>query len=82
MVKKVKNTVQWTYVVSDSNGEKIIGTFYKKELQKVNQTEFRVERVTKRKGDKLYVKWESYDNSLNSYINKKSTILETLIFLI
>ena len=28
VIKKVKNTVPWTYVISDLNGEKIVGTFY------------------------------------------------------
>ena len=37
MIKKVKNTVLWTYVINDLNGEEIIGTFYEKELQKTNQ---------------------------------------------
>ena len=44
------------YVINDLNGEEIIVTFYEKELQKTNQKEFRVEKVIKRKGDKLYVK--------------------------
>ena len=39
MIKKVKNTVPWTYVVNDLNGEEIIGSFYEKELQKTNQQE-------------------------------------------
>ena len=52
MIKKVKNTVPWTYVISDLNGEEILGKFYEKELQKTNQKEFRVEKVIKRKGDK------------------------------
>ena len=30
VIKKVKNTVLWAYVISDLKGEKIIGTFYKK----------------------------------------------------
>ena len=30
----VKDTVPWTYVISDLNGEKIAGSFYEKELQK------------------------------------------------
>ena len=63
-VSKIKNTVPWTYVINDLNGEEIIGTFYEKELQKTNQQEFRIEKVIKRKGDKLYVKWKGYDNSL------------------
>ena len=32
VVKKVKNTVPWTYVISDLNGEEIVGSFYEKEL--------------------------------------------------
>ena len=37
MIKKVKNTVRWTYFIKDLNGEEIVGTFYEKELQKPNQ---------------------------------------------
>ena len=48
VIKKIENTVPWTYVINDLNGEEIIGTFYEKE--------FRIEKVIKRKGDKLYVK--------------------------
>ena len=40
--------------------------FYEKELQKTNQKEFKVQKVIKRKGDKLYVKWKVCDNSFNS----------------
>ena len=54
----IKNTVPWTYVINDLNGEKITGSFYEKELQKSNQKEFRTEKVLKQKGDKLYVKWK------------------------
>ena len=61
-IKKVKNTVPWTYVIKDLNGEEITRKFYEKELQKTNQEEFRIERVLKRKGDKIYVKWKRYDN--------------------
>ena len=74
VIKKIKNTVPWTYVINDLNGEEIIGTFYEKELQKTNQEEFRIEKVIRRKGDKLYVKWKGYDNSFNSWIDKKDII--------
>ena len=66
VIKKVKNTVPWTYVINDLNGEEINGSFYEKELQKTNQKEFRIEKIIKRKGDKLYVKWKGYDNSFKS----------------
>ena len=71
VISKSKNTVQWTYIINDLNGEEIIGTIYEKELQKTNQNEFRTEKVIKKKGDKLYVTWKGYDNSFNSWINKK-----------
>ena len=74
MIKNVKNTVSWAYVISDLNGEEIVGTFDEKELQKTNQTEFRVEIVTKKNDDKLYVKWKGYDNSFNSWTSKKRKI--------
>ena len=66
VIKEIKNTVPWTYVVNDLNGEEIIGTFYEKELQKANQQKVTIEKVIKKKGNKLYVKWKGYDNSFNS----------------
>ena len=74
VVSKNKNTVPWTYVISDLNGEPITGSFYEKELQKTSQEKFRIEKVLKRKGDKLYVKWKGYDNRFNSWIDKKDLV--------
>ena len=74
VVNKIKNTVPWTYVINYLNGEEIIGTFYEKELQKTNQHEFRIEKVIKRKSDKLYVKWKGYDSSFNRWIDKKHIV--------
>ena len=77
VIKKVKNTVPWTYVINDLDGEEITGTFYEKELQKTNQEEFRIEKVIRRKRDKLYVKWKGYNNSFNSWIDKASLVQRT-----
>ena len=71
IISKIKNTVPWAYVINDLNGEEIIGIFYEKELQKTNQKEFRREKVIKRKGNKLCVKWKGYNNSFNIWIDKK-----------
>ena len=71
---KIKNTVPWTYVIRDLNGEEITGSFMKKNcknLIKKNLKENLIEKVLKRKGDKLYIKWKGYDNRFNSWINKK-----------
>ena len=74
IIKKIKNTVPWTFVLNDLNDEEIIGIFYENELQKTKQNEFRIEKVIKRKGDKVYVKWKGYDNSFNSWIDKKNIV--------
>ena len=68
------NNVPWTYVINDLNGEEILATFHENELQGTKQNEFRIEKVIKRKGDKLYVKWKGYDNSFNSWIDKKDIV--------
>ena len=44
LIKKVKNTVRWTYVIMDLNGEEIVGTFYEKELQETNQNNFELKK--------------------------------------
>ena len=64
IIKKIKNTVPWTYVINDLNSQEIIGAFYEKEWQGTNQQKFRIEKVIKKKGDKLYVKWKGYNNSI------------------
>ena len=66
VVSKIKNTVPWTYVVSDLNGEVITGSFYEKE--------FRIQKALKRNSDKFYLKWKGYDNRLNSWVDKKDLI--------
>ena len=58
LTKKAQNTVQWTYVVSDLNGEEIVETFYEKQMQNTIQTKFRVEKVIKKKDNRLCVKWK------------------------
>ena len=68
MIKKlkVKNTVPWTYVINNLNGEEIVQTFYEKELKKKNKS--------KREKTINYVKWKGYNNSFNSWIDKKDRI--------
>ena len=73
-ISKIKDTVPLTYVVSDLSGEEITGSFYEKELQKSSPKGFRIEKVVKRKGDKLYAKFKGYNNRFNSWINKKDLI--------
>ena len=74
VINKINNTVKWTYAISDLNGVEITGSFYKKELQGTNQQKFRIDKIIKRKGDKLFVKWKGYNDSFNSWIIKKDIL--------
>ena len=57
LIKKVKNTVSWSFVISDRKGGEILEPFMKKNCKETNPKEVRVDKVIKSKGDKLYVKW-------------------------
>ena len=47
----------------------IVETFYEKESQKANQTEFRIDKVIEIKAGKPYVKWKGYDKGYNNWFN-------------
>ena len=47
-----------------------------KKKKKKNQNKFKVEKVIKRKGDKLYLTWKGYHNSFNSWVDKKNYIVQ------
>ena len=64
VIKRVKNTVRWTYANTDTNGKEIVEIFCE------NKFEIRIGKAMKRKGNKLYIKWKSYDNLFNSWIDK------------
>ena len=76
LLQLVKSKISYhgPYAVNDLNGEEIDGKFYENELQKTDQKEFRVEKVIKRKGDKLYIKWKGHDDLFNSWIDKKDVV--------
>ena len=59
---------------NDLKGEEIKGSFYEKELQKTDQKEFKIEKVIKKKRNKLLVKLKGYDNSFNNWIDKKDIL--------
>ena len=52
--------------------KKLLEDFTKTNYKKQNKKEYRIEKVIKRKSNKLYVKWKGYNNSFNSWIDKKN----------
>uniref|UniRef100_A0A2S2R4V8 Chromo domain-containing protein n=2 Tax=Sipha flava TaxID=143950 RepID=A0A2S2R4V8_9HEMI len=69
--KIVKNeTLPITYQLQDYMGRPIAGCFYSEELLKTNYpNDYLVEKIIRRKGDKIFVKWLGFDDTHNSWIN-------------
>lgn len=63
------NTDPITYLLKDENNTEILGSVYAEELQRVkNPNEFLVEKIIRRRGDSVYVKWLGFDSSYNQWI--------------
>ncbi|KAK4873511.1 hypothetical protein RN001_015540 [Aquatica leii] len=73
IIRKVKLTNPTTYLLKDIKGDDILGGFYEMELQKVKHPDtYLIERILRKKGTKMYVKWLGFDETHNSWINKNS----------
>ena len=62
-----------TYEIEEWDGSSLKGTFYEQDLQKVNVTDddtFRIEKIVKRKGNKVLVQWKGWPQKYNSWIEK------------
>ncbi|XP_066596505.1 uncharacterized protein [Prorops nasuta] len=74
-VTKVQRTNPATYLLKDFHGKDIYGGFYEYELLKTaNPNVYLVEKVLRKKGNKVYVKWLGMDKTHNSWINKNNVL--------
>ena len=74
-IVKVQKTNPATYVLEDSRGNPIAGGFYEYELHRVaNPDVYLMEKVLRKKGDEVYVKWLGLDKSHNSWIHKNNIL--------
>lgn len=74
IVGRVKPGPVPTFRITEWDGTPIEGTFYTQDLQKVQVSDndlFRVEKVIRRKGTKLFVRWKGWPVKYDSWINKK-----------
>ena len=74
LITKVKNTVLWTYVISDLKMKNCRKVLQKKVAKNKSKRVEKVEKVIKGKENDLYVKWKSYDNSFNSWVDEKDIV--------
>jgi len=73
-ISQVQYTDPPTYKIADYNGEEIQGSFYEQELQKTTQEIYRIEKITRKRGKKLFVKWLGYPESFNSWVDNETLI--------
>ena len=70
-ISQVRDSEPTTYFLKDYQNKPISGSFYEQELSKnKNPNIYLVEKVLKKRGNKLYLKWLGFDNSHNSWIDK------------
>ncbi|CAK1578742.1 unnamed protein product [Parnassius mnemosyne] len=76
IIRKLQNTIPTTYLIEDTiRGQPILGGFYAQELQKTkNPNIYLVEKVLRRKGNKVLVKWLGLSSSENSWIDKSNKL--------
>lgn len=74
-VKKVQLTNPTTYLMTDASNSDVLGEFYEKQLQKVKYPDaYLVEKIIKKKGDKVLVKWLGFSDKHNSWIRKNNVL--------
>ena len=82
VIASVNNTMPASYALKDLQGEPIVGRFYEEELQKTNQSTYRIEKIIDKKVSKdgvelIRVKWRGYPNKFNQWINKSEVDVNT-----
>ena len=76
MITKDKNTVPWTYIINDLNGQEIIETFSGKEFQKPDQKVSNIEKVIKKKKKTSYT-----SNGKDMIIHLKVGLIKIMLYI-
>ena len=75
VVARILRGVVPTYKINEWDGTPLKGTFYEEDLQKVRVNDlFRVEKIVKRKGDKVLVRWKGWPDKYDSWIEKRALV--------
>ena len=66
---KINKTLPVTYQLQDYTGKPISGCFYPEEIHKTNHpNEYLVEKIIRRRGNRVFVKWLGFDTRHNSWL--------------
>jgi uncharacterized protein YcnI len=70
-ISKINKTLPTTYQLQDYTGKTSDGCFYSEETFKTNYpNDYLIEKIVRKKGDQIYIKWVGFNSSKNSWINK------------
>ena len=71
-IVEAKDTTPFTYILKDSQGEVLAGSFYTEELQKTDQGVYRIEKILRKKKingvEHGFVKWLGYNEKFNEWV--------------
>ena len=73
-ITEVLPTQPIVYRIKDLIGEAIDGSFYREQLQKTDQSVYRIERILHRRGNEVLVKWSGYPDNFNSWIPRTDVL--------
>ena len=78
MIRRVRPGKVPTYKVEEWDGTSVDGTFYAQDLQKVTVKDdlFRIDKIVKRKGDKVLVRWKGWPVKYDSWLDKKDVLVK------
>ncbi|GFT84276.1 chromo domain-containing protein [Trichonephila clavipes] len=74
-ISDVLKTDPINYRIKDLNGKEIKGTFYEQELVRYDKKVYKIEKILKKKGNRLFVKWLGYSDDFNSWIDQSHILL-------
>ena len=75
IIDNIKTSNVHYYFLKDLHGEKVYGSFYEQELLKTKQNNlYIIEKIISKNKYRYLVKWKSYSDQFNSYVNKNDII--------
>ena len=67
VIDQILPTYPVTYRIHDLADEPLVGSFYEQQLQKTTQNTFHIEKVLRKRKEKVLLKWKGYEGDSSMY---------------